>query len=57
MSGWLSSTLASVLYDTDPVDPVAIGAAALLMLIVGVLASFVPARRAANVDPLESIRG
>jgi predicted permease len=56
MSGWLSSTLASVLYDTDPVDPVTIGAAGVLMLFVGVLASFLPARRAANVDPLESIR-
>jgi predicted permease len=38
------------------IDPTPLGAAALLMLIVAALAAFVPARRAATLDPVAVLR-
>jgi putative ABC transport system permease protein len=48
--------LASQLFDITPTDPVTFVAAPILLLTVALLASFVPARRATNVDPLTAIR-
>jgi predicted permease len=48
--------LASQLFDVTPTDPVTFVAAPILLLTVALLASFVPARRATNVDPLIAIR-
>jgi predicted permease len=38
------------------IDPIALLAIAAIMLIVGVAAAFVPARRAASIDPLVALR-
>ena len=38
------------------IDPVALLAIALVMVLVGITAAFVPARRAALVDPLAALR-
>jgi putative ABC transport system permease protein len=46
----------SHLYGVSPVDPVAFGGATLLLLVVMVAASLVPARRAARVNPVEVLR-
>jgi putative ABC transport system permease protein len=43
--------VASLLYGTTPSDPVVLGAAALAMLIVAVLATLLPARTASRSDP------
>jgi putative ABC transport system permease protein len=49
-------TIASFLYDVSPADPItAVGVAAML-LVVSILAAFVPARRAASVDPVTALR-
>jgi putative ABC transport system permease protein len=48
--------LRSFLYETAPTDPVALSAAAIVLLAVAVLASLVPALRAARVDPVEALR-
>jgi ABC-type lipoprotein release transport system permease subunit len=40
-----------------PVDVVTYAGMSGAMLGVGLLASYLPARRASNVDPVESLRG
>jgi predicted permease len=52
----MSRVLATVLYGTSAVDVMAFSAAALLLLAVAFLANYVPARRAAHVDPMEALR-
>jgi putative ABC transport system permease protein len=53
---WLSSALRPMLYGVEPNDPVALGAATLLLLAVAALAAFLPARRAMRVEPIEALR-
>ena len=48
--------LTTLLYGVRAVDPVVFVAMSLMMLCVGMLASFMPARRASNVNPVESMR-
>ncbi|MEP6766033.1 MAG: ADOP family duplicated permease [Gemmatimonadaceae bacterium] len=48
--------MAKQLYGVSPRDPFAIVGGALLLLVVAVLASVVPARRASRVDPMEALR-
>ena len=48
--------LRSFLYGVAPGDPVALGAAAMLLLAIAMLASWIPARRAARVDPAQTLR-
>jgi hypothetical protein len=54
----LSSTrlLGTLLYDVRAVDPIVFVAMSLTMIGVGMLASYMPARRASSVDPIESLR-
>ena len=55
----LASTrlLDALLFGISAVDPMAFVGMALVMLAVGMLASYVPARRASAVNPIESLRG
>ena len=48
--------LGSLLFEISPHDPWAIFGAATLMLAVSAMACYLPARRASNVDPLETLR-
>jgi predicted permease len=48
--------LQSLLYDVSPTDPWTLGAVAVLLLALAALASWVPARRAARVAPMEALR-
>jgi ABC-type antimicrobial peptide transport system permease subunit len=50
------ATIRSRLYGAAPVDPVAFGGATLLMLAVMLLASWLPARHAGQVDPISVLR-
>ncbi|HEX5217493.1 MAG TPA: ABC transporter permease [Vicinamibacterales bacterium] len=51
-----SRSLQSVLVGVRPADPVALGVGALSLLLVVVCALVVPARRAAQISPVESLR-
>jgi putative ABC transport system permease protein len=45
-----------LLYEVEPNDPSVLSVLALLLFAVTLVASYVPARRAARIDPLETIR-
>ncbi|HSA56917.1 MAG TPA: ABC transporter permease [Gemmatimonadaceae bacterium] len=49
--------LGALLYGVKAVDPIVFIAMSLAMVGVGMLASYVPARRASGVDPIEALRG
>jgi predicted permease len=48
--------VSSVLYSTKATDPLTISASALVMIAVAALAGYLPARRAAKVDPMVALR-
>ena len=48
--------IASLLYGVPPTDVVAFGGAAIALGLAAVVASWVPARRAARVDPIVALR-
>jgi predicted permease len=51
-----SRVIANLLFGISAADPLIIGGAALLMIGVAALAGFLPARRAARVDPMVALR-
>ena len=53
----LSSLLASQLFGVSPRDPTVYAGVAVILLVVGLLASFVPAWRATRVSPVIAMRG
>ena len=55
-AGALSSVLASLLYGVSPIDPLTYGAVAAALVIVSVAATWIPAARAAGVDPARALR-
>jgi putative ABC transport system permease protein len=50
------SWLRSLLFGVSPRDPNTIGAACLALITAAALAAYLPARRAANLDPLTALR-
>jgi putative ABC transport system permease protein len=48
--------LDTLLYETEPLDPVTFGATAMLLVVVATLASYVPARRGTRIEPVEALR-
>jgi predicted permease len=52
----LSRALQSLLFGVSALDPFTVVLSALLLMIVGLMASAVPARRAARVDPATALR-
>ena len=52
----LTRLLESFLFGVSATDPMTFAAAAALLLLVTAAAAYVPARRAANVDPMTALR-
>jgi len=52
----LTRLMSSLLFHVTPDDPLALLAGALTLLVVSVAACYLPARRAAQVDPLVALR-
>ena len=52
----LAQAVKSMLYGLQPADPVSLTSGALLLVLVGLAASWLPARRAASVQPVEALR-
>ena len=52
----LTRLMASLLFQVSPLDGVTYGAVALVLAAAAVLASYLPARRAAGLDPVEALR-
>lgn len=52
----LSRVLRSFLFEVSATDPLTFGLVPLLMAMVALLAAWIPARRAAGVDPMEALR-
>jgi putative ABC transport system permease protein len=51
-----SRTLSALLFQTSPTDPAIYGAVALLLGLVAIIASYLPARQAMKVDPIIALR-
>jgi len=52
----LTRIVSSLLYQASALDPLAFGASIVLFLSIGLLACYLPARRAARVDPAVALR-
>jgi predicted permease len=52
----LTRALTSLLFEVSALDPVALAVACVLMTLVGLLAAWIPASRAAGVDPMMVLR-
>jgi len=52
----LTRLLASFLFGVGSVDMVAFGAASVVLLVTGMAAAFIPARRAGTLDPALVLR-
>ena len=52
----LARLMSSVLFGVGPMDPVAYAVAVTVIIAAAALASYLPARRAAAIDPMETLR-
>lgn len=52
----VSRLLSSLLFGLSPFDPIAYASVSLFLVVVALLATYLPARRAARVDPMVALR-
>ncbi|HEX5476195.1 MAG TPA: ABC transporter permease [Vicinamibacterales bacterium] len=56
VSLWAAHFTAALLFGLEPRDPLTLAGAALVLVLVGALAAWLPARRAAHIDPARVLR-
>jgi putative ABC transport system permease protein len=58
LAGAMAATqgISSLLFDVGTTDPIAYGGTALVLVLSGAVACYLPARRATRVDPLVALR-
>ena len=52
----LSSFMTTLLFNVKPTDPAVYAVVSFVLIAVALLASYLPARRAARIDPLIALR-
>ncbi|MFZ0632227.1 MAG: FtsX-like permease family protein, partial [Acidobacteriaceae bacterium] len=59
LGGAIAATrlLRTMLYGVSAMDPMVLTLAAFFVLALAMLVSFIPARRAAGIDPMQALRG
>jgi putative ABC transport system permease protein len=55
-AGLLTQLLETLLFEIEPFDPWTFGATAMVLLVVAVIASCLPARRSMRIAPVEALR-
>jgi predicted permease len=55
-SAGLTRIMASLLYEVKPTDPMSFAAVSFLLILIALLASWLPARRASQVEPMMALR-
>ena len=53
----VASLISAMLFNTEPTDPATFAIMVALLIIVAVLAGYIPARRASRVNPMVALRG
>jgi len=56
LSGIMAPLISSLLYGVRPLDPEVFLAVPFILMVVALLASYIPARRAAKVNPIVALR-
>jgi putative ABC transport system permease protein len=52
----IAGALRGLLFEITPTDPISLGSVALILLLISGLACYLPARRAARMDPITALR-
>jgi putative ABC transport system permease protein len=53
---WTAQALTGLLYEVQPADPLTLGAVAAILAAVGMVAVYVPARRATRINAVDALR-
>jgi ABC-type lipoprotein release transport system permease subunit len=52
----VTRVLRGLLFETEPLDPVSLATAAVVLVAAALVATWLPARRATLVDPIDALR-
>jgi putative ABC transport system permease protein len=55
-AGLLTRLLERLLYEVEPLDPWTFAVTAIVLLLVAIIASYLPARRGMHIEPVEALR-